>query len=885
MVLAANLLLSMVVVRAQNGTASHHTAFVDRSGVIRWSDTKQELALFGVNYCLPSACDYRAAGYVTNDRKRVVDQDMAHFARMSFDGIRLSFWGDWQNTDHQGNLIENDHLDLLDYVISKASERGIYMLLSPIVTYSSQWPDAMGDTSANGFSAFFKKSELGSNPDAIAAQCNYLRQLLNHINRYTGKALKDEPSILFVEMINEPTHHSQDVEGSVKYINALVDAVRSTGCKKILFHNISQDFDIAKAMEKSKIQGGTFAWYPSGLNSGSILKGNYLPVVDEYSSEMVRPELSRLAKIVYEFDSPDLLTGYMYPAMARSFRRVGAQWASMFSYDMLATAPYNLGWQTHYLNMVYTPVKAASAIIAGEVMRRVPRNKDFGRYPLNTTFGDFHVSYDSNLAVMSTPEKLFYTNSTSTAPMEVAKLRQIVGYGSSPAVQYEGQGLYFLDKVREGVWRLEVYPDAVRVQDPFQMPSPGKVVVRTLHHTWPMIVNLPDLGTAFEVSPLNQNNSYAATATAGRFNIQPGVYILSKGSAGQRHDLPAMVNGIKMTEFICPEDQDLPTQIVIQNSDEFVEGRPMKITAAVVSKDQPDSVILFARMPAGRWFYALRMKAAGGYNYEADIAQLGQSNGRGLGRMGRLTNPVAAVPGSFEYCIVVAQHGQVTNYPSGTHVSPADWNYYPVENYRARLALPGLPLQLMDPDKDISRFAFTRIGDDVRSPVFKVIPDTLTGGATIRMSLPLAYDRSLDDYTISLSIKDKMMSYGSLLNGAKAVVIRARGIRQKQEALLTLVEKDGTSWSSSIPVRADWEELSIPIAQLKPGKGVMLPLGYPGRWDYWFSSASGRGGPDDHVRLENVEWIQLSMRQSPEAPATATKDSYIDISAMTLSFD
>ena len=38
-------------------------------------------------------------------------------------------------------------------------------------------------------------------------------------------------------------------------------------------------------------------------------------------------------------------------AMARAWREVGTQFASMFAYDELETAPYNLGWQTHFLNL------------------------------------------------------------------------------------------------------------------------------------------------------------------------------------------------------------------------------------------------------------------------------------------------------------------------------------------------------------------------------------------------------------------------------------------------------------------------------------------------------------------------------------------------------
>src|SRR5206468_2808057 len=137
----------------------------------------REVALFGANYCLPSACDYRAAGYVGADRKRLIEEDMAHFARMGWDALRLSFWGDWENSDAQGNLIANDHLDLLDYLIARATARGVFMLLSPIVTHTSLWPENRNDSAVVGFAKRFQKAELGTNPEAIAAQTNYLQQL------------------------------------------------------------------------------------------------------------------------------------------------------------------------------------------------------------------------------------------------------------------------------------------------------------------------------------------------------------------------------------------------------------------------------------------------------------------------------------------------------------------------------------------------------------------------------------------------------------------------------------------------------------------------------------------------------------------------------------
>ncbi|HZZ17902.1 MAG TPA: hypothetical protein VFE25_00960, partial [Opitutaceae bacterium] len=445
LLLVACILLCPCLGKAEAAASpSKELIYVDPSGVLRWRTTNTEVAMLGANYCLPSASDYRAAGLVGGDRRKMIDDDMTHFARMGWDALRLSFWGDWECCDREGNLIQNDHLDLLDYLVYAAKKRDLHMLLSPIVTYSSTWPGA-DDPSAVGFSRYYKREELGTNPKAIAAQVNYLRQILNHVNPYTKLAMKDEPYICYVELINEPAQHPEDFDGSVRYINALNDAVRSTGCQKVTFFNFSQDFAMAQAIAASKVDGVSFAIYPSGLVSGHQLHGNFLRTVDNYEP-MMAPELLPRPRLVYEYDLPDVMSGYHYPAMVRTFRSVGAQSATMFSYDMLATAPYNLGWQTHCLNMVYTPQKAAAAIIASQVMRRIPRYAPVGAYPANTRFGDFRVSYEENLAELVSNDLFYYSNDTASRPPSFSKLRRVVGFGSSPVVRYEGQGLYFLDK-------------------------------------------------------------------------------------------------------------------------------------------------------------------------------------------------------------------------------------------------------------------------------------------------------------------------------------------------------------------------------------------------------------------------------------------------------
>ena len=51
--------------------------------------------------------------------------------------------------------------------------------------------------------------------------------------------------------------------------------------------------------------------------------------------------------------------------------------------------------------------------------------------------------------------------------------------------------------------------------------------------------------------------------------------------------------------------------------------------------------------------------------------------------------------------------------------------------------------------------------------------------------------------------------------------------------------------------------------QFRVARGVKLPQGYPGTWNYWVGPAAGRGGPGDAIRLPRVERLQLSLRREP----------------------
>ena len=188
----------------------------------------------------------------------------------------------------------------------------------------------------------------------------------------------------------------------------------------------------------------------------------------------------RKARLVYEFDPADVLYTYMYPATVRTLRTAGFQWITQFAYDPIDMAAYNTEYQTHYLNTAYTPGKAVGLMIAAEVARTVQRGEQFAPYPADTLFRDFRVSHTENLTELNDGEKFYYSNCTRTQPKDASRLRAVAGCGSSPVVRYEGTGLYWLDRLEPGVWRLEVMPDVVQTADPFAKPSLDRKAIQVV---------------------------------------------------------------------------------------------------------------------------------------------------------------------------------------------------------------------------------------------------------------------------------------------------------------------------------------------------------------------------------------------------------------------
>ncbi|GAO30233.1 cellulase family glycosylhydrolase [Geofilum rubicundum] len=590
--------------------------YVDKDGIIRWHKDQSEVQGFGVNYSVPFAHAYRMAQRLGISHEEAIQQDIYHFARLDFDLYRVHVW-DTEISDSVGNLLQNDHLRLFDYAVNEMKKRGMKFVITPIAYWGNGWPERDFDTP--GFATKYGKGACLTHSEAIKAQENYLAQFLHHVNPHTGIAYKDDPDIIAFEISNEP-HHGGTYDEVKTFINRMVAAMRGTGTKKPVFYNMSHSIHLMDAYLDADVQGGTFQWYPTNLVANQQINGNFLPHVNEYEIPFAEDaRFKKKAKLVYEFDAADVEGNYMYPAMARSFRTAGMQVATQFDYDAMFLAPYNSNYGTHYMSLPYAPQKALSLKIASAVFHQVPLHKSYGSYPENNSFENFRIDYSNDLTEMVTNTRFFYSNHTLTHPPAADKLQEIAGYGNSPIVRYDGKGAYFLDKLDENTWRLEVMPDAHWLSDPYAPISPKRQVAAVSYNKRDMQIDLPVLGMDFSILGINDQNKHSALAKNGSFEIEPGVYLLQKAGSKRQISTDTEYKNIRINEFVAPQ-QNLNITLV-KNETALIQsaGKNNKIAFELIAPQLPRQVEVRLLLPGKH--QTLKAEYVGQDRYELIIPE------------------------------------------------------------------------------------------------------------------------------------------------------------------------------------------------------------------------------------------------------------------------
>ncbi|PYO96196.1 MAG: hypothetical protein DMD60_11290, partial [Gemmatimonadetes bacterium] len=316
--------------------------------------------------------------------------------------------------------------------------------------------------------------------------------------------------------------------------------------------------------------------------------------------------------------------------------------------------------------------------------------------------------------------------------------------------------------------------------------------------------------------------------------------------------LPARLGQIGFNEYHAPPVDSLPPSVEPLAAPEYLAGRAAELRARVADRTPPDSATLFIRPTAGGPYRGYGMRPGGAYEYAASV-------------------PAEAIrEGPYEFVITLFRGASRVTFPTGLEQLPTDWDYYGRGAWKFDVVGTQTPLRLFAPAADAARMAFTRIGDAGRRGLFRLTWSPVTGQPVFHFELPV--DTSgwgPADYTASLVIKDRIAARQETIAGADHLRLRLRALGPGQVLHVTLMEDDGTSWTAALSVGSTWSEQALPLSGFTPGRGVLLPEGFPGEWNYWVGPAAGRGRSGDRPRIDRVDRLQLSLRREEGVAITA----------------
>jgi len=135
----------------------------------------------------------------------------AHLAKQGYNLIRLQHldnaWGDAAGTLIDPAYPDHQHLsaaqfDRLDYLLAQLKKNGVYTNINLHVDRQFSPADGFPD-SVGKIPFVFDKRVDEYDPRMIELQKNYARDLLTHVNPYTGLAYAQDPAVAVVEINNE----------------------------------------------------------------------------------------------------------------------------------------------------------------------------------------------------------------------------------------------------------------------------------------------------------------------------------------------------------------------------------------------------------------------------------------------------------------------------------------------------------------------------------------------------------------------------------------------------------------------------------------------------------------------------------------------------------
>ncbi|TAE50147.1 MAG: T9SS C-terminal target domain-containing protein [Bacteroidetes bacterium] len=193
-------------------------------------------------------------------------------ARMRKMGINLVRFHHIDNPNWAGNegtlfyqgqstrSLNLSNLDKLEYLIAKMKQNGVYVNMNLNVSRTFNALDGVVYADSLGE---FGKAVTVFDPRLVFLQREYAQQLLSHVNPYTGLALKDDPVLAMVEIINENSLYGAWKDG---WLTPFKNGGRITRRHSLMLDSLFQDFLLAKYGSQDTLAA---AWSPASQGGSS----------------------------------------------------------------------------------------------------------------------------------------------------------------------------------------------------------------------------------------------------------------------------------------------------------------------------------------------------------------------------------------------------------------------------------------------------------------------------------------------------------------------------------------------------------------------------------------------------------------------------------------
>ncbi len=485
-----------------------HPRIQVKDGKLAYVNWEKDVALWGVNYQPFSGWVYEThlkrlpLPYDFPSLKKVIDEDFMDFPHLGVNIIRITLTPS-RMTDKEGNIVENTYVKLLDYLLFKCRNEGIYVHLT-LATDTGKPPYEKGsfaadnvDFGSNEENSKFsgrKLSHMIYSPEKRGIFLKYVKNLFSRVNKFTGTRYADEDFFALVEIINEPPvlkrrmldyapfastmalyksflkeNELADTQEAFEtfagkrvksFIDGVCEAVKSARRKTPVFWSYNwRGFMADKqwlhlAVCESLADGVSYCLYPGQddfpskpdwLNLPEFTGKNYLPYIaatPKYIQEVLDAKKRGKAVAVYEFETWCNRSGYLYPAMSALFKSTGAQTACMWTYVPRAAAEYNF-CLTHFLNIHFTPKKALSFIIGAKAFSHAS-DPIFNEDKTVCDFGIGESFFETKSSYALLDGKFFCVGNPPSLPDEkdISGIYSFTCCGDNAFTQYGGNGIY-----------------------------------------------------------------------------------------------------------------------------------------------------------------------------------------------------------------------------------------------------------------------------------------------------------------------------------------------------------------------------------------------------------------------------------------------------------